>query len=257
MSLSDAQILAVWEAGRSQHPLDRALTMLLAGAGAAGEDQGAHPTRAELARLPIGQRDARLLDLREQTFGPTFNAVARCLSCAQEIEFSLRTADMKVSQPAAGDADDIPKTQLEHDGWRVRFRALDSRDLSHAVAAADREAGVRILLERCVLAAERIAPDVADDVKEIPASVRNRVQQWLAELDPQSQVMLALRCPHCDAAWQAPFDIAGFFWDELSAQARRLLREVHVLASAYGWSEAEILALGAARRAAYIDLVGA
>ncbi|HEX2516118.1 MAG TPA: phage baseplate protein, partial [Chloroflexota bacterium] len=40
-------------------------------------------------------------------------------------------------------------------------------------------------------------------------------------------------------------------------RARRLLREVHTLARAYGWREAEILALPGRRRQTYLDLVGA
>ena len=35
------------------------------------------------------------------------------------------------------------------------------------------------------------------------------------------------------------------------------LAEVHALAAAYGWTEAEVLALSAARRRAYLELVGA
>jgi hypothetical protein len=35
-----------------------------------------------------------------------------------------------------------------------------------------------------------------------------------------------------------------------------LLTEVHRLAQAYGWREAEILALSEARRHAYLELVG-
>ena len=40
-----------------------------------------------------------------------------------------------------------------------------------------------------------------------------------------------------------------------SARAGALLHEVHRLASAYGWSEAQILALSPARRAQYLALV--
>ena len=50
-------------------------------------------------------------------------------------------------------------------------------------------------------------------------------------------------------------EIAGFFWAELSTQARRLLGEVHTIASAYGWREAEILALSARRRHYYLELI--
>jgi len=38
---------------------------------------------------------------------------------------------------------------------------------------------------------------------------------------------------------------------------RRLLVEVHALASAYGWSEQEILSLSDARRRLYLEMVQA
>ena len=50
-SLSPQKILDVWEAGRQQHELDRALTLLAA----------AYPelSRDKLADLTIGERDAQ------------------------------------------------------------------------------------------------------------------------------------------------------------------------------------------------------
>jgi hypothetical protein len=50
-------------------------------------------------------------------------------------------------------------------------------------------------------------------------------------------------------------DTAALLWDEITARAGALLHEVHRLASAYGWSEAQILALSPARRARYLALV--
>ncbi len=41
------------------------------------------------------------------------------------------------------------------------------------------------------------------------------------------------------------------------SRAERLLREVHTLARAYGWSEGAILELGSARRERYLELVRA
>ena len=52
-------------------------------------------------------------------------------------------------------------------------------------------------------------------------------------------------------------DIGSFVWAEIESRARRLLWEVHTLASAYGWSEAETLSLSAARRASYMRMVQA
>jgi hypothetical protein len=52
------------------------------------------------------------------------------------------------------------------------------------------------------------------------------------------------------------FDMPAYFWSEIQMGARRLLQEVHALASAYGWRESEILMLSAARRRAYLEMVG-
>ena len=55
--------------------------------------------------------------------------------------------------------------------------------------------------------------------------------------------------------WQAALDVAADFWLELHAWARGMLREIHTLARAYGWREADILALSPARRRHYLQLV--
>jgi hypothetical protein len=47
----------------------------------------------------------------------------------------------------------------------------------------------------------------------------------------------------------------SFFWQELDDWADRVLRDVHELASAYGWPENEILALSPRRRQCYLDLI--
>jgi hypothetical protein len=47
-----------------------------------------------------------------------------------------------------------------------------------------------------------------------------------------------------------------FFWKEIAAHAKRLLREVHILAAAYKWREADILAMNPNRRQYYLEMVG-
>jgi hypothetical protein len=44
-------------------------------------------------------------------------------------------------------------------------------------------------------------------------------------------------------------------WLEITARSQRLILEVHQLARTYGWTEAEILNLSAARRALYLKMV--
>lgn len=50
------------------------------------------------------------------------------------------------------------------------------------------------------------------------------------------------------------FDPAAYVWAEVENSAARLLRDVHLLAAAYGWTEAAILGMSATRRAAYLQL---
>ena len=50
-------------------------------------------------------------------------------------------------------------------------------------------------------------------------------------------------------------DVARFLLREVAAAARRLMADIHELASAYGWSEAAIASMSAARRAAYLEML--
>jgi hypothetical protein len=77
----------------------------------------------------------------------------------------------------------------------------------------------------------------------------------MADCDPQADVEIARTCSACGHQWQTSFDIVSFFWTEICAQAKRLLREVDILARVYGWREADILSMSAARRRAYLEMV--
>ena len=65
-----------------------------------------------------------------------------------------------------------------------------------------------------------------------------------------------LTCGECGHRWVAPVDIAGVLLRDVDAWARRYLDEVHRIASAYHWSERDILALSAARRQFYLEAIG-
>src|SRR5436190_6298714 len=93
--LSSHDILHIWELGQGRHPVDRALLCLAAVC--------PEMTREELAVLSIGQRDARLLTLREQTFGATLNGFAECPQCVELLEFTLAAADLRVAAESGQD----------------------------------------------------------------------------------------------------------------------------------------------------------
>jgi hypothetical protein len=130
----------------------------------------------------------------------------------------------------------------------MTWRPPDSLDFCHAAETGTAEAARRVLLERCLTTAGGAAGEPP------PAHLMTRLMDLAAAADPQADVRLALDCPACGAAWQAPFDIGAFLWTRLQAEALRLLGEVHELAAAYSWSEQEILALSPARRSTYLEL---
>src|SRR5437773_2632842 len=87
--LSAAQLLNVWERGQAQPSVQRAMLLLAAACPEAPEEI--------LARLSVGQRDARLLTLREWTFGPHLVSLADCPGCGEHVELSFTVADIRAS----------------------------------------------------------------------------------------------------------------------------------------------------------------
>jgi hypothetical protein len=53
------------------------------------------------------------------------------------------------------------------------------------------------------------------------------------------------------------FDVVSYLWGEIEDWAERLLRDVHSLAAAYGWSERDIVGMSALRRRLYLELANA
>ncbi|MGH2883643.1 MAG: phage baseplate protein [Solirubrobacteraceae bacterium] len=222
--------------------MGRALTLLGAACSEASPD--------ELASLSIGRRDADLLALREGTFGSEMAGVAVCPRCGEQLELLFGVAQIRQQSVAqAGQA-----FALTVDGYQLQVRPPNSMDLAAIGAQHDASLRRRLLLERCLIAVHREATPVATD--ELPANVIIAVEEGIARADPQADIRLAISCPACDHRWEGVFDILSFFWSEIEAWAARILHEVHILASAYGWREHDILALSARRRQFYLEMAG-
>lgn len=199
-------------------------------------------------RLPLGQRDAGLLDLHSALFGPQLQATARCQCCGEQLELTLDCRELR--QPAAQIAAEL---RLDWEGYQLCYRLPDSRDMA-LLASAESEALARdLLLQRCIAQASRNGEALA--VQDLPQALLEQLAVTMAAADPQAVTELALRCPACDAQWQELFDIGAFLMERLGHWAERQLDQVHLLAQAYGWSEAQILALSPARRACYLNRV--
>jgi hypothetical protein len=244
--LSAAQVLALWDAGQTRHPIDRALLALAL----------AMPEEApdELADRPVGWREVNLLALRNATFGSALDGYAPCPSCGALMEFGLDGVALLEGLPAP---DSNTRIALDSQQWRLP----SSRDQAAILAAPDPETAVDWLLDRCRMD-ESDSSDVltvnrkkSQKLKCSPALI-GELESRMEALDPAADIRLGMRCTDCGHAWDAVLDIGACFWDELGSRAHQLLESVHRLAGAYGWREAEILALSPARRAAYLNMIG-
>jgi hypothetical protein len=230
---SAAELLMLWEGGVVRHPIDRAL--LLAGWAAP------ELPLDRLAELPLGEVNRALLRLRQTWFGNDIRAYVDCERCGERLELSFDAS--RLAPPAHGDG------ELQLAGYR--FHLPCSRDLAAVTQERDIETAALELMERCCIG--RPADPPPSEFSDLLAEV----EEGLEALDPAADISLSLACEACGHQWAAGFDIGALLWDEIAAGARALLAEVDMLARAYGWTEPEILALSAQRRAAYLAMVAA
>ncbi|MGW2250055.1 hypothetical protein ACWCXH_07635 [Kitasatospora sp. NPDC001660] len=233
--LTEEGLLAVWEAGRGQDPVRRALVLAAAGGG----------DPAAVADLAVGRREELVLGLRVRCFGPGLPCAVTCPSCRTELELDLTAQDVT---PAPPDGERVVRAG----GFELAFRPVTTRDLL-AVRGAPHAGARQALLGRVLTSA--VADGRPVGVDALPADVLEALAGALAAQDPQADVRLDLDCAECGHTWTSPFDASGYLWAELDAHARRLLHDVHTLATAYGWTEPDVLAVGPERRQLYLELV--
>lgn len=245
---SASELLQAWERGAESSAAARGLWLL----DASCEDLDVE----SLLALPLGRRDALLLDLRKRLFGRCMHGVARCPACGASAEVDMDVDALRQDAPAVADAldaDEMSIRELHVNGRAepIRFRLPDSHDLLAIQASEDAVGARSLLIQRCVLDAG--GGEHADVAASLSDEVQFALACAMAEADPQTDLSLAFTCPDCRQQWEPVFDVARFVWQELHAWALRLLRDVDTLARSYHWSEAEILAMSPRRRQAYLE----
>ncbi len=245
--LNTIDMLSVWEQGLNQPLVQRALILLVAACPEMKPDA--------LAALSIGQRDERLLRLRERLFGSKLVNTAACTECSERVEWENGIEDVRT--PSLHDESDKSmenEFEFKMDNYHLQFRLPNSLDLAYVIRNENRTEAIKGLLKRCILKAECAGVDKA--VEQLPDHVIQSLSQRIKALDPQAEIRIHLLCPACSHSWEVQFDIASFLWTELNDWAERMLQTIHRLAVGYGWSEREILNLSPIRRQLYLGMLG-
>lgn len=236
--LSASALMEIRDRGARLHAVDRAILLLQIG------DEPA----ADAASLSLAERDRQLLSARAASFGDHMPCLADCPACGTTQEFSLSAQSLLL-----GLADARLVEQFDLDDVSVTLRALDSRDLAAAALAGTTDDAVALLAGRAVVA---VRDRQGETTQQLPESLRGAVETRVEAMAASAEIALDLACQECGGQWTASFDVGQYFWTEIDTSARRMMLDVVALAKRFGWSEADILDMPAARRRAYIDLAG-
>jgi hypothetical protein len=189
------------------------------------------PIGIEQARaLSAGDREVVLRRIYAATFSNLLEAQVNCgAGCGELVSFEIDLAALDRVPAEAG-----PRHRVQIAQHVVECRVADGRDLETASHGAQ-------LALACV-DGKRCDPDALASV--------------LARLDPNAECEIKLTCPGCGcefSSWLDGFElIRRQVWTEGG-----ILVQVDRLASAYGWAEADILALPRDRRLRYCAIARA
>ncbi len=191
----------------------------------------------------------RLLALYEHLFGPEMAGLTRCPKCGERLELPLSVPELRRGLDGTAET---PDKLADDDGVEVRFRPLNSRDLAAAVLAGQADTR-RLLAERSVVEARRDGTPIPP--QKLPEAWIDRLAEHLAQCDPGAEILLDVECPECRYSYSTLLDVGELLWTALRGLARRLIREISILARTCCWSEAEILAMSHPRRRAYLEML--
>ena len=195
--------------------------------------------------LSVTDRDRLLVALYEQLYGERIEGTVECPGCSASYEMAFGLDDLRhrlaprEGGPARGP--DAERGYELPDGRRFR---LPTPDDQRSVLGLDPAAAAEAILERCLLSGE-----VASDRAGLEAAIE--------ELALTLDLDLEAACPECSQTQEVRFDLGRHLLGALAAERRWLAREVHSIATAYGWGLHEILGLTRDDRRAYVEIIEA
>ena len=242
--LSAVELLAIWEEGLDQSLLEKTLRLLSKACSANDYN--------DMGLLSIGERDVRLLQLREWMFGTRLISMARCSQCAELTEWETGTANLHLQQFPAELA--VRSFIFEKDGYSINFRLPNTHDITNAITDPVYQANQKKMLFDCIVAVDVKGQKFEE--ADLPGDVLDALSRRMEEEDPQADIRMKIECPACMHEWEVRFDIVSFLWAEINNWAQRIMQEVYLLARSFGWNEKDILNMSARRRQLYLQMIG-
>lgn len=229
-TLAANELVALWDASSLQSAHLRLEPLLTAASGDGS-------IRSDV----LGRRNQRLIEFYQCLTDRPMEARLRCLKCNTDNEFAVPTSNIL----GCVTPDPSLRIELRSGAKRLRFRIPDMRDVHNLLETPPKDA--RLSLARSCL--ER-GPTGA-----LTNKLLRLLDRRFEDADPAGRILLDLVCAGCGHQVRASVDIAEIVAAAVDQLVDQLLREVHVLAATYGWSEASILNLPTERRRRYLALI--
>jgi hypothetical protein len=198
---------------------------------------------ANWSALCVTDFEVLLAALRETVLGPAVLCAFDCprADCGERVEVGFRLTDYvaaaRPGRPRGIVASDRPLWFCLEKA-PASFRLPTAADQCAVLGCAD---AARLLAARCL------------DPHDMAGTMRKRAERAMAVMAPEISRPVAGGCPACGAGVRAGLHLPSLVMAELRQAAAGLHEEVHVLAAAYHWEEAAILALPRKRRQGYAE----
>lgn len=239
-ALDGATELAVAEAAAASRSRPEAVTAIIA---TLFETIDGRPATAELARaLPSGTREW-LLQWSAHRLNPgTRWFEAACSHCGAPYDVALDLA-LPVYRAADGGRTEVTvETSLGTRAFAIPTGAHEEQ-LANGSAAGDPR---RAFAALCGLSRDAIA-----DAAQFGEHDLQLIDEALEAASPDAADAIKAVCPDCGAETESRIDPLLFAFPDES----RILRDMHVIASAYGWPPDAILKLSARHRAFHVGMI--
>jgi len=196
--------------------------------------------------ISLSDRDRLLAAVYRLHYGDRVEGAVECAACGAPFDLAFTLADLASriesdGKTALAAGPDAEGTWSLPDGRRFRLPTAEDR---MAVFGMEPAEAADALASRCLLAG-----DPNDDRESLEAAMR--------EAGPVMDVDLEATCAECGAGQGVRFDIRDHLLGALAAEKPWLAREVHAIATAYGWRLEEILGLPRDERRRYVRLIQA
>ncbi len=194
-------------------------------------------------------RDRLLAAVYQRNYGKRVDSTAVCTVCSSPYDISFSLDDLVAA--VDGSADSAAVQSLPDGTFRsasgLRFRLPVARDEIEVADLPPQQAAETLAL-RCLMPSPTISGAAADDsLKALETAVEG--------IAPMLDLDINTACPECGARQVIRFDLQFFLLRAICQDRQQLARDVHRIASAYGWGLDQILAMERHERRTLVQLI--